>query len=278
MRCPGLLRRGIQVRRGGTDGPRPCGVAWPPATVPPSARSWLPAQSGRALLLEHYVLPAPGEGPSPEEQLKGDFDLRFLGRTHGATPSRARDGRPRSGVRLHREDPGSGGGMPGKRCRKRAAGGRFLDTRDCLWRPPGRTPAAALGTHVRSDRQVNSGTPRHKGTTMPGTTEFLTPVLALIAWTLVMWVWMYATRIPAMQRAGIQPQEAAHPGNWTTACRNTPVRRRKLQPPARTADDLLRAHVLCGPDRGRRRPALMLAWGYVGIRIVHSLVQATINP
>jgi len=31
--------------------------------------------------LERFVLPAPGEGPSPEEQRKGFFDLRFLGRT-----------------------------------------------------------------------------------------------------------------------------------------------------------------------------------------------------
>ncbi len=31
--------------------------------------------------LEKYVLPAPGEGPSPEAQLAGGFDLRFHGRT-----------------------------------------------------------------------------------------------------------------------------------------------------------------------------------------------------
>ena len=31
--------------------------------------------------LEHFVLPAPGEGPSPESQKKGFFDLRFLGTT-----------------------------------------------------------------------------------------------------------------------------------------------------------------------------------------------------
>jgi short subunit dehydrogenase-like uncharacterized protein len=31
--------------------------------------------------LERFVLPAPGEGPSAEEQRKGFFDLRFLGRT-----------------------------------------------------------------------------------------------------------------------------------------------------------------------------------------------------
>ena len=34
---------------------------------------------------------------------------------------------------------------------------------------------------------------------MPTATEFLLPVLALVAWTLVMWFWLYATRIPAMQ-------------------------------------------------------------------------------
>ena len=49
---------------------------------------------------------------------------------------------------------------------------------------------------------------------MPTTTDFLLPVLALVAWTLVLWFWMYATRIPAMKRAGIDPQEAAHPGTY----------------------------------------------------------------
>lgn len=32
-------------------------------------------------VLERFVLPAPGEGPSAEQQRKGSFDLRFLGRT-----------------------------------------------------------------------------------------------------------------------------------------------------------------------------------------------------
>jgi short subunit dehydrogenase-like uncharacterized protein len=31
--------------------------------------------------LERFVLPAPGAGPSPEEQRKGFFDLRFFGKT-----------------------------------------------------------------------------------------------------------------------------------------------------------------------------------------------------
>ena len=40
--------------------------------------------------LEKYVLPAPGEGPSPAAQLKGGFDLRFHGRTPGGEVIRAR--------------------------------------------------------------------------------------------------------------------------------------------------------------------------------------------
>ena len=43
-------------------------------------------------------------------------------------------------------------------------------------------------------------------------TSLLTPMLALIAWSLVIWIWMYATRIPAMRAAKIAPQDAAHPG------------------------------------------------------------------
>ena len=35
----------------------------------------------------------------------------------------------------------------------------------------------------------------------------------LIAWTLVIWAWMYALRLPAMQAANIDPQDAAHPGS-----------------------------------------------------------------
>ena len=33
--------------------------------------------------------------------------------------------------------------------------------------------------------------------------SILGPVVALAAWTMIIWIWMYATRIPAMNRAGI---------------------------------------------------------------------------
>ena len=113
---------------------------------------------------------------------------------------------------------------------------------------------------------------------MPTSTEFLMPVLALVAWTLVMWVWMYATRIPAMKEAGIDPQEAAFPGTWA----------HRLRPGVRSvADNYNHLHeqptifyalmFFAALTGGADATALNLAWAYVALRIVHSLVQATFN-
>jgi hypothetical protein len=113
---------------------------------------------------------------------------------------------------------------------------------------------------------------------VPTTTEFLTPVLALVAWTFVMWIWMYATRIPAMKQAGIDPQEAAYPGTWA----------HRMRPGVRSvADNYNHLHeqptifyalmffaALTGGGDGT---ACGLAWAYVALRVVHSLVQATVN-
>ena len=113
---------------------------------------------------------------------------------------------------------------------------------------------------------------------MPTTTDFLAPVLVLVCWTLVMWVWMYATRIPAMKEAGIDPQDAAYPGTWA----------HRLRPGVRSvADNYNHLHeqptlfyalmffaVLAG---GADATTLGLAWAYVVLRVVHSLVQATFN-
>ena len=45
--------------------------------------------------------------------------------------------------------------------------------------------------------------------------HFLVPVLVLILWSLVVWCIMYARRIPAMQKAKINPDSAKSPdGDW----------------------------------------------------------------
>ena len=107
--------------------------------------------------------------------------------------------------------------------------------------------------------------------------SLLTPMLALIVWSLVMLVWMYAVRIPAIGKAGIDPATAKEP----TALDALPLRVRQVaynynhlmeQP------TLFYALVVYSYLAGQQNTVnLVLAWAYVAIRVVHSLVQATIN-
>jgi len=113
---------------------------------------------------------------------------------------------------------------------------------------------------------------------MPTVLEFLTPVLVLVAWTFVMWFWLYATRLPAMTKAGIDPQDAAHPG---AVAHRIPSRVRSV------ADNYNHLHeqptvfyalmFFAALSGGVDGFALRLAWLYVALRVVHSLVQATVN-
>jgi len=113
---------------------------------------------------------------------------------------------------------------------------------------------------------------------MPTTAQFLSPVLVLIAWTLVMWFWLYATRLPAMKRAGIDPQEAAHPGTYAHRmpeyARSAAENYNHLHEQPTIFYALMFFVALTG---GATAATLNLAWMYVGSRIVHSLVQATVN-
>jgi hypothetical protein len=105
----------------------------------------------------------------------------------------------------------------------------------------------------------------------------LLPILALIAWTMVMWVWMYATRLPAMQKHNIDPQGAAIPGSLDAL----PLKVAQIahnynhlhEQPTLFYALALAAHVGNWTDG----VSIYLAWGYVGLRVLHSLVQATVN-
>lgn len=105
----------------------------------------------------------------------------------------------------------------------------------------------------------------------------IAPVLALIAWTFVMWLWLYAARIPAMRKHKVNLEDVRLgrpvnplPPEVTRVADNynhlheqpTVFYALALAAQAAGATDLLNLH---------------LAWGYVAIRIVHSLVQATAN-
>ncbi|HQS96721.1 MAG: hypothetical protein B7X90_08085 [Novosphingobium sp. 17-62-19] len=110
--------------------------------------------------------------------------------------------------------------------------------------------------------------------------KILQPAVALMAWTMVMWLWMYATRIPAMNALKLDPDSLA-------------------KDPTKTLDDILPAAVqwkahnynhlheaptlfyavclviaLTGNGGGT---SAIVAWAYVGLRVIHSVVQATVN-
>ncbi len=106
------------------------------------------------------------------------------------------------------------------------------------------------------------------------------PVIALIGWTLVMWLWMYATRIPAMKRAKI---DVANLTGGTGADLRAKIDT-KSQWPADNYNHLLEQPVifyaicivLALIDQGDNFNAT-IAWAYVALRIAHSLVQVTTN-
>ncbi len=106
----------------------------------------------------------------------------------------------------------------------------------------------------------------------------LQPVVALVLWTLVMWVWLYATRIPAMQKAKV-PLDPSMTSAELAAAIPASVRWKAdnynhlmEQPTIFYATALTLA--VAGQGDGLN---VLLAWGYVGLRVAHSLVQATVN-
>lgn len=104
------------------------------------------------------------------------------------------------------------------------------------------------------------------------------PMIALAIWTMIMWLWMYATRIPAMSAAKVD----FTPGVYTNDdLKKLPV---KVQWQADNYNHLHEAPTvfyavaitlaLIGAGDGIN---LTLAWAYVGLRVVHSLWQSTVN-
>ncbi|MBM4245195.1 MAG: MAPEG family protein [Deltaproteobacteria bacterium] len=104
------------------------------------------------------------------------------------------------------------------------------------------------------------------------------PVMALVLWTLVVWLWMYATRIPAMQKARIDPQSAARTGSLSESLPREVMyvsdnyNHLMEQPTIFYAAAL--AAQLAGQADGLN---VGLAWAYVILRVVHSLIQCTVN-
>ena len=110
----------------------------------------------------------------------------------------------------------------------------------------------------------------------------LAPVVALVIWTLIMQLWMYATRLPAMKRKGIslKGRVGGKPGlldgvvedhvQWKAHNYNHLMEQPTLFYAIAISMALLHEH-------GDSVTNVVLAWAYVFFRIAHSLVQATAN-
>ncbi|HEY1426419.1 MAG TPA: MAPEG family protein [Caulobacteraceae bacterium] len=116
---------------------------------------------------------------------------------------------------------------------------------------------------------------------MPGgsplTSSLLTPMLALIVWSLAMLAWMYAVRIPAIRKAGIDPATAKEPTSLDAlplAVRQVAYNYNHLMEQPTLFYALVVYSYLAGQQNAVN---LVLAWAYVALRVVHSLVQATVN-
>lgn len=113
---------------------------------------------------------------------------------------------------------------------------------------------------------------------MSNAPALIAPVIALVLWTGVIWAWMYATRIPAIVKArmvldpmlprGEQMAQLPARVRWKADNYNHLLE----QPPIFYATVL--GLVLLGDTSAS---SIYLAWAYVGIRVVHSLLQVLSN-
>jgi len=103
----------------------------------------------------------------------------------------------------------------------------------------------------------------------------ITPVVALVAWSLLMLLWLYATRIPAMSKAKVKPGEATKAQMEALPSANVANNYNHLMEQPTLFYALCFALQLLG--QGDHPINIGLAWLYVVIRVIHSLVQATVN-
>jgi len=113
---------------------------------------------------------------------------------------------------------------------------------------------------------------------MLASTPILLPIIALVLWTLIVQVWMVATRLPAISAANLG-HEAGERTSELAA-----LLPRQVQWKADNYNHLMEqptifyatalALAVAGDGSGLN---LTLAWLYVGSRVVHSVVHATVN-
>ena len=109
--------------------------------------------------------------------------------------------------------------------------------------------------------------------------QILAPAAALVVWTLVMLFWMAMTRMPALSKlGGLGKAKAGGRGQDLEGVIDDRINWKShnythlLEQPT-----LFYAVSVIVALTGATKTDVLLAWGYVGLRIVHSLWQALVN-
>ncbi|HEX6376671.1 MAG TPA: MAPEG family protein [Allosphingosinicella sp.] len=109
----------------------------------------------------------------------------------------------------------------------------------------------------------------------------LAPIVALVAWTLLIMIWMMATRFAAMRRKGISLKGRVG-GRGGVALEG--VIEDEVNWKAHNYMHLVEQPTLfyaialtLAIGDGDGGYSTILAWAYVGLRVLHSLVQTTVN-
>lgn len=112
-------------------------------------------------------------------------------------------------------------------------------------------------------------------------TTILAPAAVLILWSLIMLLWTAFTRFSGMAKSGVDLKTAPPGGRG--------VNLEEILPPATNWKSHNYTHLMEQPTLFYAVVAILalvgqsgglntqLAWGYVGIRVVHSIWQATVN-
>lgn len=110
--------------------------------------------------------------------------------------------------------------------------------------------------------------------------QMLAPAAALVAWTLIVLLWMITTRFSAFSQQGIDLSKAPPGGRGVNLEGVLPD---KTNWKAHNYTHLMEQPTIFYPTvvilaiMGAGAVDVALAWAYVGIRVVHSLWQGTVN-
>ena len=108
--------------------------------------------------------------------------------------------------------------------------------------------------------------------------EIIKPVIAMGALTFAMTIWMFASRLPAMSRLNIEPQQGQDPSNLKSLLPSKVTQVAANHNNLFEQPTLFYALALAIAVLGHTDAIhVYSAWAYVAFRMLHSIVHATID-